>query len=226
MSGSSDSSRTWQPANIPAVLPVGLVERARSLGSASIHEAAKRIGALPAAIKPIARSFRIAGPAFTVWGPPRDNLWIHRALVTARSGDVLVVYTGGFYEAGYWGEIMSTAATQAKLAGLVIDACVRDGSLLENIGFPVFARGLAIQGTLKDFGAMGVLNRPVLIGNIVVNPGDLLVGDEDGVVSIQAADAPRVIEAAATREKDELRIIERLKTGESTLDVYDLHRAP
>jgi len=212
----------WRDIRHPPALEPQLVERARTVGTASIHEAAKRIGALPAAIKPVAASFRIAGPAFTVWGPPADNLWIHRALALARPGDVLVAYAGGFYEAGYWGEILSTAAVNARLAGLVIDACVRDGALLEGVGFPVFARGIAIQGTQKDFGALGALNRPILVGNVVVHPGDLIVGDADAVVSIPAADAARVVELALARERDEQRIMERLAAGETTLRVYGL----
>src|SRR5260370_25526971 len=128
----------WRNIRHPSALEPQLVERARTVGTASIHEAAKRIGALPAAIKPVAASFRIAGPAFTVWGPPADNLWIHRALALARPGDVLVSYVGGFYEAGYWGEILSTAAVNARLAGLVIAACVRDCALPTALCFPVF----------------------------------------------------------------------------------------
>jgi 4-hydroxy-4-methyl-2-oxoglutarate aldolase len=221
---SSSPAAKSDAVSYPAPLPAGVIDRAKALGSASVHEAAKRVGALPAAIKPVARPFRIAGPAFTVWSPPKDNLWLHRALVAARPGDVLVVYTGGFYEAGYWGEIMSTAAAHAQLGGLVIDACVRDGSLLEGIGFPVFSRGLAIQGTQKDFGALGALNRPVLIGNVVVAPGDLLIGDEDGVVCIKAEEAAEVTGAAITREEKERAILERLRAGESTLDVYGLHQ--
>jgi len=159
-----------------------------------------------------------------VWSPPRDNLWLHRSLTAARPGDILIVYTGGTYEAGYWGEIMSTAAAKAGLGGLVIDACVRDGALLERIGFPVFSRGLAIQGTGKDFDALGALNRSLLIGDVLIHPGDLVVGDEDGIVSISAADAADVVQAAIGREDKEKDILERLKSGQSTLEVYGLER--
>src|ERR1700752_683357 len=107
---------------------------AHQLGTATLHEAAGRIGALPSAIKPTSDSFALAGPAFTVHFPPNDNLWIHRALSVATAGDILVVYTSGFYEAGYWGEIMSTAAKAARLGGLVIDACVRDRRALGACG--------------------------------------------------------------------------------------------
>jgi 4-hydroxy-4-methyl-2-oxoglutarate aldolase len=131
-----------------------LVKRAKTFGTATLHEAGGKIGALPSAIKPMDPSFVISGPAFTVHSPPGDNLWLHRAIAIAKPGDILVVYTEGVYEHGYWGEIMSTAGNAAKLGGLVIDACVRDGALLGKVGFAVFARGLCIRGTGKDFAAL------------------------------------------------------------------------
>jgi 4-hydroxy-4-methyl-2-oxoglutarate aldolase len=106
------------------------------------------------------------------------------------------------------------------MAGLVIDACVRDGVLLGEIGFPVFARGLCIQGTGKDFGAIGWINHPVTIGQVVVHAGDLVVGDSDGVVVIPQAKAAEVVAAGEKRELEEAEILKRLRAGESTLDVY------
>ena len=107
-----------------------VVERARALPSARLHEAGGRIGVMPPAIKPVAASFRICGTAVTVQGPAGDNLWIHRAIYVAQPGDVLVVHVSDGHDWGYWGEIMSTAARVRGLAGLVIDGCVRDGAVL------------------------------------------------------------------------------------------------
>ena len=197
-----------------------LVEAARALPTATLHEAGGKIGALPAAIKPVTPGMSIAGRALTVHSPGADNLWLHRALDIALPGDVLVVYTGGVYEHGYWGEIMTTMAKTRRLAGLVIDACVRDGVLLGRIGFPVFARGLAIRGTGKDFGATGWLNAPVRIGEVTVEAGDLVVGDGDGVVVVPNARVAEVIEASHLREATEAAIIKRLEAGEASLDVY------
>jgi 4-hydroxy-4-methyl-2-oxoglutarate aldolase len=121
-------------------VPAALVATAQALPTATLHEAGGKIGALPSAIKPVAASFRCCGSALTVHSPGGDNLWLHRALDIAQPGDVLVVHTSGVHEHGYWGEIMTTMAQVKKLAGLVIDGCVRDGVLLEQIGFPVFAR--------------------------------------------------------------------------------------
>ena len=197
-----------------------LVASAARLPTATLHEAAGKVGALPSAIKPMAPGFRFAGSALTVHSPGGDNLWLHRALDVARPGDVLVVFASGAHEHGYWGEIMTTMAKVRGLAGLVIDGCVRDGVLLGEIGFPVFARGLCIQGTGKDFGAIGWINHPVIIGNVVVNAGDLVVGDFDGVVAIPQARAAEVIAAGEKREAEEAAILRLLEAGESTMAVY------
>ena len=197
-----------------------LVAAAAKLPSSTLHEAAGKIGVIDHAIKPVAASFRIAGPAVTVHSPAGDNLWIHRAIYAAKPGDVLVVYVNDKYDNGYWGEIMSTAARQRGLAGMVIDGCVRDGELLEGIGFPIFARGLCIRGTGKDFGARGWINAPVRIGDVTVSPGDLIVGDTDGVVAIPRAQAGTAVEAAQKREAHEQDIMRRIRAGESTIDIY------
>src|SRR5690606_2637417 len=152
--------------------------------------------------------------------PGGDNLWLHRALECAQPGDVMVVYTSGVYDHGYWGEIMATAAQTAGLAGLVIDGCVRDAARMEDMGFPVFARGTCIRGTGKDFGATGWINSRILLGNVSVGPGDLIVGDRDGVVAIPHARIAEVIQASQQREAEEAGLLERLRAGESTMRVY------
>ncbi|OVZ56666.1 4-hydroxy-4-methyl-2-oxoglutarate aldolase [Pigmentiphaga sp. NML080357] len=200
------------------------LRQAAQLPSSTLHEAAGKIGALPSAIKPVHPSFRICGPAVTVQSPPADNLWLHRAIVAAQPGDVLVVHVGGHYEAGYWGEVMSQAARARGLAGLVIDGCVRDGAILERFGFPVYARGLCIRGTGKDFEARGWINAPTLFNDVVVHPGDLIVGDTDGVVAIPRTRIDEVLAKARQREEDEARIIERLAAGENSLDIYGWNR--
>jgi 4-hydroxy-4-methyl-2-oxoglutarate aldolase len=201
-------------------VPSGVVAAARRLPTATLHEAAGKIGALPSAIKPVAPSFRCCGPALTVHSPGGDNLWLHRALEIAQPGDVLVVHTSGVYEHGYWGEIMATMAHARGLGGLVIDGCVRDGALLAEVGSPVFARGLCIRGTGKDYGAIGWINEPVLIGDVTVHAGDLVVGDGDGVVVVPRERAAGVVDKGCRREADEAGILKRLRAGESTMQVY------
>ncbi len=197
------------------------VTAARNLPAATLHEAGKRIGVMPSAIKPVAPSFKVCGPAVTVHSPAGDNLWLHRALYVAEPGDVLVVHVSGGYDWGYWGEIMSTAARVRGLGGLVIDGCVRDGAVLESFGFPVFARGLCIRGTGKDYGARGWINHPTLFDDLVVHPGDLIVGDTDGVVALPRADAARIVQVGIEREAKEADILARLQRGERTLEVYN-----
>lgn len=205
-------------------VPSELVRSARTLPTATLHEAGGKIGALPSAIKPVSDGMALVGPALTVHSPGGDNLWLHRALAIAQPGDVMVVYTSGVFDYGYWGEIMSTAAKSRGLAGLVIDACVRDGELLGDVGIPVFSRGLSIRGTYKDFGATGWIGYPLQLGQIVVNPGDLIVGDGDGLVCIPRVSAAEVIEASIARETAEQSQIARLQAGETTMELFGFDR--
>lgn len=202
--------------------PVALVERARSFPTATLHEAAGRRGALPAVLRPVSLTLGLCGRAFTVHTPPGDNLWLHRAIYQAAPGDVLVVDVGGSagYEFGYWGEIMTQAALARGLGGLVVDGGVRDSQRLVELGFPVFSRLLAIRGTIKDFQGEGRLGEPIRWGDVVIHTGDLIVGDADGLFVSPMADVEQVLEASADREAKEAAVIERLKNGERTPDIY------
>jgi 4-hydroxy-4-methyl-2-oxoglutarate aldolase len=197
-------------------------EQALSYGTATLHEAAGRVGALPSAIKPVTTGFRLCGPAFTVHGRGFDNLWIHRALYAAAPGDILVIATGQALEAGYWGQILNEAAMVRRLGGVVIEGGVRDSGVLARQPFPVFSAGICIVGTGKDQDATGWLNAPIRIGNVVVQPGDLICGDDDGVVAIPKDQVADTLTASAEREADEARKIERIKAGERTVDLYKL----
>ncbi|MBT3808695.1 MAG: 4-hydroxy-4-methyl-2-oxoglutarate aldolase [Rhodospirillaceae bacterium] len=194
-----------------------LLAQAAKIASSTIHEAAGRIGALPSAIKAVAPGMRICGPAFPVKGPPLDNLALHFGIDEAQPGDVIIADVGGHYEGGYFGEVMCTSARARKLGGLVIDGCVRDGAELAEMGWPVFARGLAMRGTLKDLNGDLRINERIAIGEAIIEPGDLVVGDTDGVVVIPKAMAAAVIEASITREANEAETMEILRKGETTL---------
>ncbi|UVO51025.1 4-hydroxy-4-methyl-2-oxoglutarate aldolase [Sphingomonas sp. SUN019] len=193
---------------------------ANRLGAATLHEAAGRIGALPSAIKPVASDMRVAGPAFTVHVPAGDNLWIHRALYQAASGDVLVVSTSGGIEWGYWGDILNEAAMAQRLGGLVIDGGVRDVAGLSTMAFPVFANGVCLNGTIKGYEATAWLRQPIRIGDVVVAHGDLVVGDHDGVIVLPASSVVKALDAGADRERDEANKIARIRAGERTIDIY------
>lgn len=198
------------------VLP-GWVEEAEAFQAATLFEAAGKRGALPPAIKPLAMEWEVCGPAVTVKAAPRDNLWIHRALAIAEPGDVLVVDASGHYDAGYWGEVMNVSAVARKLGGLVINGCVRDGRQLVASGFPVFARGLCLIGTAKNPEALGFANQPLVLGEALVHPGDLIRGDCDGVVALPRVDVPEILERARVREEKEAASMNRLRQGETTL---------
>ena len=197
-----------------------LIKRAQGQTTATLHEAGGQIGALPSTIKPVSADWYVCGPALTVLSPPKDNLWLHRALYQGEPGDVMVVDTGSFHEAGYWGEIMTQAAIQVGLAGLVIDGCVRDGKLLEELGMPIFSTGLCIRGTGKSREALGGVNVPIRIGEIWIFPGDLVVGDRDGVCVVPQARIEEVLDKADAREQKEASVIEEIKQGAKTTDLY------
>jgi 4-hydroxy-4-methyl-2-oxoglutarate aldolase len=188
--------------------------------TATVHEAMSRRGALPSSIKPVSAAMRLCGPAFTVDGPPMDNLLLHHAIYAAQPGDVLVVRVGDHYEAGYWGEIMAVAAQARGLAGLVIDGGVRDSQELAAMGFPTFSRGLCIKGTTKHGG--GSLGRPVAIGSIVIEPGDIVLGDADGVVVVPKAEGLAILEKSVKRVDNEEEIKRQLRAGKTTLEIYGL----
>ena len=201
------------------VMPETLAE-ARRLGTATLHEAAGRIGALPSGIKPVDGGMTLAGPAFTVHCPALSNLQIHHAVYHARPGDILVVHVSGGVEAGYWGDILNEAALAQGLGGLVIDGGVRDSAGLAKAPFPVFSNGICIRGTGKDYDATAWLQQPVRMGEVLIQPGDLIVGDRDGVFALPMARAEEAIEAGRRREADETAKIEAIRRGERTLDLY------
>jgi 4-hydroxy-4-methyl-2-oxoglutarate aldolase len=195
------------------------------LSSATVHEAAGRVGALPSVIKPLDPRMRLTAPAFPVRSPPGDNLWLHRAVYAADPGEVLVVDTGDGLEHGYWGEILAEAALVRGLAGLVIHGGVRDSQRLIGMGWPVFAERLCVRGTGKDPDGDGRLGQGITIGDVHISRGDLVVGDADGVVVIPAGRADEVSRLSAAREEAEAGYTERLRAGDTTLSIYRLPAA-
>ena len=200
-----------------------LVARAAHLGASTVHESAGRIGALPSAVTALYREQpAVAGPAATVLCPDGDNLWLHRAIYTAEPGEVLVVEVGTGQDYGYWGEIMATAAQQRGIAGLVISGCVRDAVQMQRLGFPVFATGTCIRGTVKDPARPGAIGGRLRLGDVLVSPGDLVVGDADGVVVVPRESAADAVTAGEARERKEAGVLEQLCSGATTLDLFGL----
>lgn len=202
--------------------PAALLETARRLGAATLHEASGKKGALPSAIKPLRDDWRVAAPVFTVVGPARDNLWLHRAIYAAPEGSVLLHRCEAEDEAGYWGGIMATASIERGLAGFVTEGGVRDAQELRELGLPIFAGNICIRGTTKRPDGAGSIGLSLAFGDVLVTTGDLLVGDADGIVVLAAAEVERVVAAGVQREADERQIVTQLQRGERTLEIYNL----
>ncbi|PAV31111.1 hypothetical protein CIL05_00175 [Virgibacillus profundi] len=190
--------------------------------SATFHEAAGKIGALPSEIKPLANNSKLFGRITPVLSPPGDNLWLHKAVYEAEPGTILVVDVSGHYEAGYWGEILNEAAKERGIKGLVINGCVRDSEQLVEMDFPVFARGICIRGTSKDKNSYGSINEVIRIGDTQLFPNDYIIGDADGCVVIPQKQFKEIEANAVQREEEEIEILKALKDGESSLDIYNL----
>lgn len=196
-------------------------DEARGFGSATIHEAAGRTGALPERLRPVRPGMRLVGRAMPVTCPAGDNLWLHHAVYAARSGEVLVCATGDT-SYGYWGEILAVAAQQRGVAGLVIDGGVRDTDQLDELGFATFSTTIAIRGTGKDPSLRGDLGYVVDIGGVRVTRGDLVVGDADGVVVVEQDRVEEVLDRSAEREAKERVIMDKLRGGATTVELLGL----
>lgn len=192
----------------------------RQLGAATVYEAQGAKGALDSGMKPIDPGVRLAGPALTVDCRPADNLMLHYAVMKAKPGDVLVVDAKGFMEAGPWGDVLTIQAMKVGIAGLVINGCVRDANLIIELGFPVFCRGLSIKGTGKN--QPGRLNVPVAIGDVLIHPGDIIVGDRDGLAVVPAGEVDSAIASAVAREEKEAGQREAIGRGVMTAELLGL----
>ncbi|GHA88226.1 4-carboxy-4-hydroxy-2-oxoadipate aldolase/oxaloacetate decarboxylase [Modicisalibacter luteus] len=192
----------------------------KSFGTATIHEAQGQVGAMSSCIKPLEPARRLIGRALTVDCYPADNLMIHYAITQAQPGDVLVIDAKGFTEGGPWGDILTLAAQKAGIHGLVIDGMVRDAETIIEFGFPVFSKGLSIKATNKA--QPGRVNVPVICGGVAVKPGDIVVGDRDGVVVVDPERISEVIDASRAREDKEESIRQQLEQGKTTVELLNL----
>lgn len=198
---------------------VELVEELKEFSTATICEAyGGGKGALPHYIKPLRPGLKLCGPVIPVLAHPGDNLIVHKAIYTAQPGDVLLVYMASFVEAGFWGAIMTEAARQRGIAGLVTDGSVRDTDEINEMGFPVFSQSVSIKGTTKN--NLGTINQPIHFDGVKVEPGDLIIGDSDGVIVVARNDVAEVSQLARQREEKEEMIFSKLRQGKTTLELY------
>ena len=200
--------------------PNKLVVQFKDFGAATVYEAAGRIGSVDPSIKPLGRNMRLLGAALTVRCHPKDNLMLHKALQIAQPGDIIVAATDGYPNAGYFGDLMATSAMARQIGGLAVDGCVRDSSEIIEMGFPVFCRGTCMRGTVKQ--TLGSVNHPILFGDVVINPGDLVLGDEDGIVTIPQSKLEEVLEATRLRVEKEKDKAAALKQGISSVELNKL----
>ena len=196
------------------------VRKLGEFGVATVHEAQGRTGLMLPYMRPIYPAARIAGPAVTVYSHPGDNLMIHAALEMCRKGDVLVVTTKSESTDGMFGELLATSCQANGIAGVVIEAGVRDVADITAMQFPVFSRAISSMGTVKE--TAGSVNIEVVCAGAIVHPGDIIVADIDGVVVVPRRDAAEVVRLSEERLAKEARSREQLKSGKLGLDMYGL----
>ena len=198
------------------------VTRYKELSVATVHEAQGRVGLLSPEIRPIKEGLKLVGRAVTVFATPGDNVMIHVAMEQCEPGDVMVVAVNSRSDCGYFGDLLATLMQARGIAGLVIDSGVRDLADLRQMNIPVFSRCISAQGTVKE--TLGDVNVPVVCGGQVVNPSDLVIGDDDGVVVVRRHELDSVVQKSEAREDREAGVRGKYRVGTLGLDMNNMRQ--